>query len=101
IYFDPPYFTQSHRLYKNALTLERHIRLSEMVLKGLSRPRVLTYDNAALIGEPYKTKEVRTFNLNCSVSNNRKGTEIMTISDSNLFPTDHELEKLNFRFNAR
>jgi DNA adenine methylase len=91
IYFDPPYYKQCQRLYKNSLTLNDHKRISDLLLNKIKRPWILTYDDVPEILELYKTKDIRRFNLTYSAANKGKATEIIVSSDSHLFPSNDEM----------
>jgi DNA adenine methylase len=102
IYFDPPYYNKSSRLYKNSLSHSDHANIAERILKRVMSPWILTYDDVPEIQNLYHGIEIRRFDLNYSVANNKgKGSEIIMCSDVNLYPTETEMALANICLNLR
>ncbi len=82
IYADPPYFEKAGSLYMNAFKPEDHENLA-CALNGVADSAwVLTYDNAPKVGELYKKRRRRKFELSYSAHRVTKATEIAVLSDS-------------------
>lgn len=91
VYFDPPYYKKGKALYKNFFTDELHIKLCDVIVKSVSCPWIVSYDNVPKICEIYKGLPQRTFSLCYSLANNGYGSEIMFFKNKDLMPTDAEL----------
>lgn len=84
-YIDPPYFKKSSKLYTNFYKEEDHNALASTVLK-LKNPWLLTYDNTPQIAELYKTRSQFIFDVNYSLKNKRKETELLIVSNELILP---------------
>lgn len=100
VYFDPPYFNKGKALYKNYFRYKDHREVSELI-QNLQCPWIVTYDNVDEIIKMYEAYTCRFFDLNYSVANSGKTSEVMFLSDDTLFPTDDELIKHNISINIR
>lgn len=100
VYFDPPYFNKGKELYKNYFNYKDHQEISQLV-RQLGCPWMVTYDNVDEIINLYGEYTCKYFDLNYSVANNGKKSEIMFLSDDNLYPTDEELSRHNISINIR
>ncbi|MCL1997863.1 MAG: DNA adenine methylase [Turicibacter sp.] len=101
VYFDPPYYKQGGRLYKQSLNHDDHISLSKAILKQNGYNWALTYDDVAEIRELYPQQNTKQFDLNYTLANKGKTTEIMVCSSCDLYPTDSEMSKLGIKLNLR
>jgi DNA adenine methylase len=81
VFFDPPYYQKGPELYTNFYTHDDHVALSN-IIKNVKKPWILTYDNSDAIKEMYIDFNIKTFNLNYSAREKRKGTEIMYYSNN-------------------
>lgn len=79
IYFDPPYIAQGSNLYCNSFTKQDHKKLSDLI-KNISVPWVLTYDDQRIVYEMYKGFEINKININYSAGRKRIGNELMVCS---------------------
>ena len=77
---DPPYYNKGKSLYTNFYDHDDHVYISEK-LSSTSIPWLLTYDNAIEIQGIYESYNHHQFNINYSVANKRKGTELLITSD--------------------
>jgi len=84
---DPPYFLKGSKLYTNFYKPEDHAAVADTI-KSLSKPWVVTYDNADEIKALYSDKKLYNFALNYSLATKRKGTELLVASDTIRIPTD-------------
>jgi len=100
VYFDPPYFNKGRELYTNFFTYEDHKRISQEI-KKLNCPWIVTYDNVDKIIELYDGYICNEFDLNYSVANTGKSSEIMFINSNDMWPTQEELINANIRINLR
>lgn len=100
VYFDPPYYNKGKELYKNFFVHDDHKRISKLI-KELNCFWMVTYDDVDEICELYKDYECKQFDLTYSVANSGKKSEIMFLSDKNLWPHDDELKQKKIRINIR
>lgn len=100
VYFDPPYYNKGKELYKNFLIHEDHKRISKLI-KELDCPWMVTYDDVEEICDLYKDYECKRFDLTYSVANSGKKSEIMFLSDENLWPSEDELKQRKIQINIR
>ena len=101
VYFDPPYYYKSKKLYKNALSIDDHAHIAEKILERVKCPWVLTYDDVPEIRTLYREKEIRNIDLNYSVANKGKVSEIVVCSSSDLYPTISEMRAGKIFLNMR
>lgn len=101
VYFDPPYFKRGKELYKNFFTYEDHIELKEYITKEINCSWIVTYDNVYEIKNLYKSYHMKEFDLNYSLANNGKGTEVIIFKDKNNCPSDEELKMNNIKIDLR
>lgn len=94
VYFDPPYFANGKRLYKNFLVHEDHVEIAQYINQAVSCDWILTYDDAPQIREIYSKYDyiARKYSLNYSVANKGKGTELIIFKSSNLLPAKHDID---------
>lgn len=92
IYFDPPYFNKGQELYKNFFKQENHKKIADSIIKNITAPWIVTYDNVQNIKDIYNSKTQGVFELNYSVAQKRKATELMIFSERFLY--DKSLENL-------
>lgn len=93
IYFDPPYYSNGRRLYKNFFHDQDHRILAEEIKKTVGVPWIVSYDNVPQIREMYKGLTERTFSLSYSLANNGTGQEVMFFRDASLCPLTEELRE--------
>jgi DNA adenine methylase len=77
IYFDPPYYLKGKDLYVNHYKHEDHVLVSQMI-NGINKHKwLVSYDNVPEINEIYSRNKKFVYDLNYSVVNATKGTEVM------------------------
>ncbi len=101
VYFDPPYFKKGKELYKNFFTYEDHVELKEYITKDVNCSWIVTYDNVSEIKDLYKSYYMKEFDLNYSLANNGKGTEVIIFKDINNCPTNEELKRNKLKIDIR
>ena len=79
INIDPPYFNKGKELYQNFYDEKDHHELFK-VIRGLSHPWMVTYDNTPEINHIYYDYNPRPFSLNYSAQTKRKGAELLIMS---------------------
>lgn len=92
IYFDPPYYVKGRELYVNFFTPDDHQNIANLI-KNLHMNWMVTYDNVSEIKEIYNGMEQRLFDINYSLSNKGKKSEIIVLSSA-LWPNKAEQKKL-------
>lgn len=65
IYLDPPYYVKGSQLYRNCYQHDDHVAVGEAV-KALTRPTLVTYDDAPAIRKIYKGMSWTLFSLKYS-----------------------------------
>ena len=102
IYFDPPYYNNGRRLYKDFYEGKDHRALANEIIAFNNAPWIVSYDNVPEIREMYNSLISRTFSLSYSLANNGRGEEIVFFKTPRLCPTNKEIAKLNINlFNWR
>lgn len=91
---DPPYFVKGSTLYTNFYNPDDHKKIATL-LNRLSKPWILTYDDAPEIQELYKNKRQYRFNLNYSAGIKRVGTELLITSDKVSIPPELNISKMS------
>lgn len=87
VYFDPPYFVNGQRLYKNALKPEDHADIAQHIMQDIVCDWVITYDNVPQLREIYAKYPQRSYTMNYSAANKGKGAELIVFSSLDLVPT--------------
>ena len=93
VYFDPPYFENGQRLYKNFFSPTDHTDIALSIINGVNCPWVITYDDVPELRGIYSNYVQRRYNLNYSAANKGKGSEIIIFKDSYLLPPSDEVRK--------
>ena len=93
IYFDPPYFKKGKELYTNFFNPCDHEELSELIF-DVPLTWMITYDDVPEIEKLYIKRSLKRFDINYSVANSGKKSEIIALSH-NYWPDISELQKLN------
>lgn len=76
LYLDPPYFDKGQGLYEKSYDLGDHQAIAALV-RNLSCPWVVTYDDVEPIREMYAGEVVLDYFLDYSAANRRVGKEVM------------------------
>lgn len=94
VYFDPPYYEKGQRLYMNFFTSEDHERLRDAVAQ-LDCRWIMTYDDKPEIDQLYEDYCKKHFSINYSLSNKKKGGELMIFKDKSCMPSTKAIKKLS------
>jgi len=86
LYFDPPYHNKGKDLYLNYYNDKDHIFIANEIKKIDYCKWILTYNNIYFISNLYKDFRQIKYMLNYSVSNVRKGEELMIFSNNIYIP---------------
>jgi DNA adenine methylase len=81
IYLDPPYYEKAADLYLNIFEGKDHARLAKKLNAHPDATWLLTYDNKSEIRELYTDRTVVDFSLNYNAYEQRRGEELMILSD--------------------
>ncbi|CFX15431.1 Adenine modification methylase, M.EcoRV-type [Syntrophomonas zehnderi OL-4] len=91
IYFDPPYFVNGKRLYKNFFVENDHVDIARSIEQNVTCDWVMTYDDETRIRSIYSNYVMRNYVLNYSAANKGKGTELIIFKSSKLVPNELEI----------
>ena len=98
VYFDPPYFHKGPELYKNFFVEKDHQVLARKIIDEVCCDWIVTYDYTDKIVQLYEAFETKKFDLNYSVVNGRKKSEILVLKDAKYInETVMKLNKINLR----
>lgn len=100
-YFDPPYFNKGPELYKNFLDKEDHTKIAQLILNRVPGNWIITYDDTPEIIELYKQQCIRRYDLNYSVANTGKRSEVIIFNDDKFCPANQELLNQKININLR
>lgn len=100
IYFDPPYYKKGKALYKNFYTESDHKDIFELIT-AIQCSWIVTYDDVQEIRAIYEGCSARLYDLTYSLANNGTKSELMYVSDEELWPTVDQLRKANVSINLR
>lgn len=92
IYFDPPYYVKGHELYTNFFTEEDHKIIADSI-KSIDIAWMVTYDDVPQIKSLYSDREQKLYDLNYSLSNKGKKSEVIILSN-NYWPSKSDVQKL-------
>ena len=81
IFLDPPYYIKGSSLYYNYFVHNDHANLANQV-KLYPKNWIVSYDNVKEVRQLYTPCRFKTYNLNYSVKNHYKGSEIMFFSEN-------------------
>lgn len=98
VYFDPPYYNNGKKLYKDFLEPEDHRNIAEQIFNNVKAQWIVSYDNVPQIRDIYNGYLSKTFSLSYSLANKGYGTEIMFFKDAVLCPSHQELLEANIHF---
>lgn len=76
-FVDPPYVKAGGRLYFDGMSEAKHVALSDILTSGTVKHWVLTYDDAPLIRQLYKSQKCSNISVNYSLQSKRRETEIL------------------------
>lgn len=95
VYFDPPYFFNGRRLYKNFFTPERHKIVANKIINDVKCNWIVSYDDVPEVTNLYSGFPLKRFSLSYSLANKGKGREVMFFKNALLCPSKDDL------FNAK
>jgi len=101
VYFDPPYFNKGKELYKNFFNPEHHQKIADEIINNVNCNWIVTYDDVNQIRDIYNNFTLRKFDLNYSVANGGKGSEIIIFSNPNICPDTREIIEANVKYTLR
>lgn len=101
VYFDPPYFKKGKQLYLNFFNEQDHVRIEKMIREFVNCDWVITYDDVPEIANIYVNHKLRRFDLNYSVAQKRKASEIIIFSNEDMIPDERCLEEHKVCINLR
>lgn len=101
VYFDPPYFDKGKQLYLNFFNYEDHKRIEKMIRENVDCDWIITYDDVPEIAHIYDGYAVKKFDLNYSVLEKRKASELIFFKDRKMIPLEEELTNLGICINLR
>lgn len=101
IYFDPPYFGKGKQLYMNFFNLEDHERIEAEIRNSVRGDWIITYDAAPEIAHIYEGYSIRKFDLNYSVADKRRASELIIFKDGIAIPSNMILEERRIAINLR
>lgn len=93
VYFDPPYYINGQRLYKNSFSATDHANIANCIMEGANCPWIITYDDVPELKEIYAGFPQRCYTLNYSAANKGKGTELIIFRSPQLIPTEEAIQK--------
>lgn len=93
IYFDPPYYENGQRLYKNFFSHTDHADIAQSIITGVDCQWIITYDDVPELREIYADYTQCRYNLNYSAANKGKGSEIIIFKSPYLLPTPNEVKE--------
>lgn len=95
IYLDPPYYKKGRTLYLNNYAHNEHNRLSQILTQRANDYWITSYDNAHEIKELYDDFRMSVFDLNYSLQEKRKGSELMIFSNAVVVTDTINIRKSN------
>lgn len=101
IYFDPPYYAKGKELYMNYFNLDDHERIEKLIREEVGCHWMITYDNHPEIVRIYEEYEVKQYDLNYSVADKRIASEIIIFPNSDIWPTQKEMDDKKISINLR
>lgn len=96
LYLDPPYYVKGKGLYLNYYNDTDHQNIADAIGEMVNYKWIVSYDNVPFIAHLYSKYRQQCFELNYSVSNSRKGEEIMIFCDDIVIPK-HKLFNYSIR----
>ncbi len=91
VYFDPPYYVNGQRLYKNALSPSDHSKIASSIINGVKCQWIITYDDVPELRKIYAGFPQGVYTLNYSAANKGKGSELMIFKSPELIPASKEI----------
>lgn len=101
IYFDPPYFEKGKQLYLNFFNYNDHLRIEKVINRYVNCDWIITYDDVPEVAHIYNGYELKRFDLNYSVANKKKASEIIIFKNRQTIPTQEEMNQKKICINLR
>ena len=101
LYFDPPYFNKGPELYKNFFGKEDHAKIAQLITNRVPGNWIITYDDTPEIIQLYKQQCIMRYDLNYSVANTGKRSEVIVFNNNMFCPTNQELLDQKININLR
>ena len=98
VYFDPPYYVNGQRLYKNSFSTSDHAEIAEKIITCVQCPWVITYDDVPELRTIYEDYLQKRYYLNYSAANKGIGSEIIIFKDPALLPNQENLNRYLNKF---
>ncbi|KIC18648.1 DNA methyltransferase [Leisingera sp. ANG-DT] len=76
-FIDPPYVKAGGRLYFDGMSEAKHVALSDILTSGSVPHWLLTYDDAPLVRQLYRSERCSTISVNYSLQAKRKENELL------------------------
>lgn len=99
VYCDPPYFHKAQRLYLNHYKPADHQHIAQVIQK-ITRPWVVSYDNAPEILEYYSDRRSFLYDLQYNAAKAYKGTEAFFFSDGLMLPLKSSISSISVALQA-
>lgn len=87
VYFDPPYYGNGNRLYKNSFKKDDHLNFAQHVFSYVHIPWVVTYDSIHQIEQIFDSFPIKHYKINYSAAKKCKGSELMIFKNEKLIPS--------------
>ncbi len=101
VYFDPPYFDKGKQLYLNFFNHDDHVRIEKKIRRHVNCDWIITYDDAPEIAQIYYGYPLKKYDLNYSVLDKRKASEIIVFKDKKMIPSIEDLDEYGICINMR
>lgn len=101
VYFDPPYLKKGKQLYLNFFDYEDHVRIEKLIRELVDCDWIITYDDAPEIMQIYDGYSLKKYDLNYSVLEKRRASEIIIFRDEEMIPDRNELKTMCLSMNLR
>lgn len=104
VYFDPPYYNKGKQLYLNYFTYDDHVRIERLIREKVRCDWIITYDDSPEIEQIYNDYKMMRYNLNYSLSEKKRASEIIIFKDDNTISflncNSTDESGINLRLNA-
>lgn len=91
-FFDPPYYMQGKKLYKNAYNAEDHQLLHDQIITLTDLAWITTYDNEDLIAEMYSDCKRYQYTLNYSAQSKRRESEYLFTNNHTIIESHERVD---------
>ena len=101
MYLDPPYYNKGKQLYLNFFDDADHERIEQLVNNYVLCDWIITYDQAPKIVDIYEGYDMLQYDLNYSLSEKKKASELMIFKNVKMIPSEEEMKKCRIGLNLR